>query len=476
MQHIIKKQIINFSVGKKMDAFPIQQKVSSHFWNKIVPVLERAFDAASTEEETITLDTLEIDLGIINEREIEKGGWEEQVFKKITEQLLPVKHKLPSQLAIKRELKTLSVSGQWIFYMQHGYLPWNVLKIDQDWYDKVLEAFAADASAIVKLRNLINRQPNSVKRIVFQNSESFLQALIETLTAENQDALQKYIHEIALIILSKDRKRKSIDLSQGKEVKQKLWEQVLQLAASIERNLKSLNIALQLIEKNFTARELSSKKIKDFLEKNNIDVSSLKEIKKHKEDKELNNVKEKNVPLEDIKKEIKNEINEDGIFLLNAGIVLLHPFLTLFFRNLQLLQEDNFKDIFSQQKALYLLHYLATGSTGPEEHELVMPKVLCAFSMEEPVSTLIELSPDELQEADSLLVSAIEQWEILKGTSPGGLREGFLQRNGKLINKNGQLQLQVEASSIDVLLDQLPWNLSIVKLPWMENLLKVEWR
>ncbi len=475
MQHIIRKQVINLSLGKKLDAFHIQQKVSSHFWNKIVPVLERAFDAASTEDETITLDTLEIDLGIINEKEIEKGDWEEEVFKKITEQLLPVKHKLPSQLKEKRESKVLSVSGQWIFYMKHGYLPWNLFKIDQDWYDKVLEAFAVDTSAIVKLRNLINGQPNAVKRIIFQNSENFLQSLIETLTAENQDALQKYIHEIVVIILSQGRKRKSIDLLQSKEVKHKLWEQVLQLAASAERNVTPSKIALQLIARNFTVPQLSSKRIKDFLVENNIDVSSLKEIKKQKKDEESNKVTEERTT-QDIKKDMESEINEDGIYVSNAGVVLLHPFLMLFFRNLHLLQEDNFKDAFSQQKALYLLHYLATGSTRPEEHEMVMPKVLCALSLEEPVNRFIELSAEELQEADNLLVSAISQWEILKGTSPDGLREGFLQRNGKLFIKNGQLQLQMEASSIDVLLDQLPWNLSIVKLPLMEDILKVEWR
>lgn len=476
MQHIIKKQVINISLGKKLDAFHIQQRVSSHFWNKIVPMLEKAFDAASTEEETITLDSLEIDLGIINEKEIEKGDWEEQVFKKITEQLLPVKHKLPSQLHIKRESKELNISEQWILYMQHGYLPWNVLKIDDDWHNKVLEAFAIDVSAIRKLRNLINRQPNSVKRIVFQNSEIFLQALIETLTAENQDALQNYIHEVTVMILSHGGKKRAVDLLQSREVNQKIWEQVLQLAASTERNLTPSKIALQLIGGNFTALQITSKKIKEFFIKNNIDVSSLKEMKKQKEDEESNKAIEKKVITADIKKDIMNEINEDGIYVPNAGAVLLHPFLALFFKHLQLLQEDDFKDAFSQQKALCLLHYLATGNARPQEHEMVMSKVLCAFSLEEPVNTLIELSPGDLQVADNLLIAAIGEWEILKGTSVDGLREGFLQRNGKLFNRNGQLQLQVEASSIDVLLDQLPWNLSLVKLPWMEDILKVEWR
>nr|MDQ6889765.1 contractile injection system tape measure protein [Bacteroidota bacterium] len=108
MQHIIKKQIINLSLDKKLDAFHIQQLVSNHYWNKIAPLLERAFDAVSNEEETISLDTLELDLGVINVKEIEKGNWEEQVFKKIAEQLIPVMHGLPSREKVLKKSRALS--------------------------------------------------------------------------------------------------------------------------------------------------------------------------------------------------------------------------------------------------------------------------------------------------------------------------------------------------------------------------------
>ena len=75
-----------------------------------------------------------------------------------------------------------------------------------------------------------------------------------------------------------------------------------------------------------------------------------------------------------------------------------------------------------------------------------------------------------------MLEAVIEQWPVLKNTSIAGLREAFLQRNGKLFSKNDKLHLQVEASTLDVLLDQLPWNLSMIKLPWMKGLLRVDWR
>ena len=49
-------------------------------------------------------------------------------------------------------------------------------------------------------------------------------------------------------------------------------------------------------------------------------------------------------------------------------------------------------------------------------------------------------------------------------------------RPGKLtLRGDRDWLLQVESSGCDVLLDQLPWSISTIRLPWMESLLWVEW-
>jgi hypothetical protein len=169
-------------------------------------------------------------------------------------------------------------------------------------------------------------------------------------------------------------------------------------------------------------------------------------------------------------------IGDNEIFVQNAGLVLLHPFLNSFFKILGYVKEGKFITPGLHAKALYLMHFLATGNTDPHEHDLVIAKIICAYPLDEPVDSVVELSEMELKEANNLLAAAIASWEILKTTSADGLREGFLQREGKLQVRNQELCLQVETSSIDVLLDHLPWNLSIIKLPWMMEILKVEWR
>ena len=431
MQHIIKKQIIDLSLQKKVDAFHIQQKISADYWSNIVPILEKTFDDISTADETISIDTLELDLGTFNEREIEKGEWHELLAKKIAEQLLPVKHQLSSQLIVQRKAKSLGVADQWLFYMQHGYLPWNIIKIDGEWYRQVLEAFAGDAAAIEKLRKLINSNGIALRRIILRHDEKFLVALLETLTARNQVNIPGLLNQII------NDKKDLLKIIPAITLQQQLWYRVLEIASAADKNFDASEIAKQV--------------------EDNISVLDKSFEEKQREEKLKENI-------------------DDGIYVANAGLVLLHPFLPGFFRNTRLVEKDDFIDLQARQKAVAMLHYLATGKTISEEHELVIPKILCAFPLDEPALNNISFSNEELRDAEDLLISAIGQWEILKGTSTAGLRESFLQRAGKLFMKNDQPHLQIEASAIDMLLDHLPWNLNMIILPWMKELLKVEWR
>jgi hypothetical protein len=163
-------------------------------------------------------------------------------------------------------------------------------------------------------------------------------------------------------------------------------------------------------------------------------------------------------------------------YLKNAGLVLLHTFLPQFFRKSELLDGQSFKSTWHQQKAIYLLHYLSTGTVEVPEFQLILPKLLCGLPLNMPLDHQIFLSDEERNEAENLLEAVIEHWGVLGSTSPDGLREGFLQRDGRLEKRATGWFLKVENQTLDILLDRLPWNLSLIKLPWMEELLKVEWR
>ena len=70
----------------------------------------------------------------------------------------------------------------------------------------------------------------------------------------------------------------------------------------------------------------------------------------------------------------------------------------------------------------------------------------------------------------------IDNWKVLGNTSVAGLRETFLQRQGRLQLRDDAWRLRVEPKAFDMLLDQLPWGFSTIKYPWMERAIYVEWR
>lgn len=178
------------------------------------------------------------------------------------------------------------------------------------------------------------------------------------------------------------------------------------------------------------------------------------------------------------------EVDEDGIYSVHAGLVLLHTQLPTLFSRANLWSKGGFASETARQQAIFLLHYLATGkqeegATGrirADEHALLFPKFLCDYSLELPLPGEMELPEAWLREADDLLEAVLVLWEKLKNSSVAALREQFLQRTGKLVKGNDRLTLLMEIQGIDVLLNYLPWPLSIVKLPWLKNILYVEWR
>jgi hypothetical protein len=78
--------------------------------------------------------------------------------------------------------------------------------------------------------------------------------------------------------------------------------------------------------------------------------------------------------------------------------------------------------------------------------------------------------------SEELLNTAISRWDIISNTSIEGLRNSFLKRDGKIEWGEDKIILHVEMKSYDMLVDKIPWNISVIKLPWMKNSLYVKWR
>ena len=159
----------------------------------------------------------------------------------------------------------------------------------------------------------------------------------------------------------------------------------------------------------------------------------------------------------------------------NSGIVILHPFLKSYFESLELLAEKKFINDEARQRAVLLLHYLATGETKVAEFNLTLQKVICGYPLDDTLPDELQLTEKEITESESLLNAVTNYWVPLNNTSVQGLRNSFLQREGKLeLRENGWL-LTIEQKTLDILLGKLPWGISTIRLPWMEQLLNVDW-
>ena len=163
------------------------------------------------------------------------------------------------------------------------------------------------------------------------------------------------------------------------------------------------------------------------------------------------------------------------VFVEDAGIVLLQPFVPLLFEELGLLESGEFASEECRSKGIRLLEYLAWGTAVRAEFALPFQKLLCAQPPGQPLRP-VALSSADTEEADSVLDAVIRHWAALKNTGRDGLRNTFLQRNGKLEIDEGQATLTVERQSVDVLLGQLPWSYSVLRLPWMADPLTVNWQ
>jgi hypothetical protein len=107
---------------------------------------------------------------------------------------------------------------------------------------------------------------------------------------------------------------------------------------------------------------------------------------------------------------------------------------------------------------------------------LVLNKLLCGVPPAMPLPREVVLQAREQDAGGQLLQTVISHWNALGSTSVQGLRETFLQREGRLQRDDEAWRLRVAPRAFDMLLDRLPWGYATLKLPWMKGVLHVDWR
>ncbi|MFZ5547173.1 MAG: contractile injection system tape measure protein [Pseudomonadota bacterium] len=172
----------------------------------------------------------------------------------------------------------------------------------------------------------------------------------------------------------------------------------------------------------------------------------------------------------------------EPIWVHDAGQVLLAAYAERLFKQQQLIEQGRFIDAAAQARAVQCLQALCHGPGPVDEARTVLSRLLCGVP---PATVLPEtdpLPPDTVPLLEQLLQAVIAHWKAVGHTSVAGLRECFLQREGRLqqdktpAGEPPRWRLRVQTRGLDVLLDRLPWSFQTIRLPWMQGALHVEWR
>ncbi len=463
--HIIEKVNIEVDVTDLTTAHRIRDNMADFLHRDVFPNLEEMFNGVGDTGRSYSIDKLSLDLTFDSEREFEdkfpsvvlsgistvlnravvasEKVVREQVIKEhaVNEQL--VKEIVAEEQVQAQQFGQMSGNErQWevfLYFLRTGTLPW-FAATDGKWMDED-ELLQLLTDSTINWRtsfyDTISSDTAAIRRLLLQFTPSFIARI-----------LGSYAKKDIVAILSHSR----FTYTDGPE--NQLMQRVF------------LRSVLDILAKESTPG-LTDASLQDILDRT-IQVHGSVSNEEYADKEELvAELKENPVK--------ENVLDAGGIYVHHVGLVLLHPFLQYFFKEFDLLDGKHFRDVAASQTAAHLLYYLATGNVQPMEFNMIMEKYLCGIYIHEPIERFTPLTDKMKDECRHLLQAAIGHWKSLKNTSPDGLREAFLRRNGRLFTEHGRDNLVVEHKSIDVLLDQLPWSFSIIALPWLEKEIYVDW-
>jgi hypothetical protein len=500
--HVIRREVLNAALeGTEADGFALHRRLAALCNDWFAPALEDALSRIAPADEHWIVERLEVDAGSFTPELLERdfvnvvAAAVERQIRERTSAVATARRRAGAREdppaareahgAILRLSGAQSIEEALAYFLATGALPWWFSLPAGEMLESVATAalFADGSSAYLGAR-LIEAiaAPAARMRLVRQFSTRFVEMLLERLSPRAATIARAIEIEIARLAPQSERRR---------ALSERLWSAALALAAT--RRATTMERLIAEWARAFSpddeperslifqiARLFDAPLLDDQAEESprRVEAETLIDSPLADEQAEESSrgagaethaaenglVPGASSPRLDL---------EEGVFVTCAGIVLLNPFLATLLERLGIAAEGT---LLRPDRALGILHFLATGERRAPEHAIVLAKLLCGLPLEEPCGAPFDLADDEAAEANALLEAVISHWNALGGASPDALRGTFLTRPGKLSRRGEDDLLQVEPHSFDLLLDRLPWGIGVIRLPWMRRMLWVEWR
>lgn len=188
---------------------------------------------------------------------------------------------------------------------------------------------------------------------------------------------------------------------------------------------------------------------------------------------------EAQVHIADTEQLLEKAVQPEYIEVPNAGLCLLAIWFSRLFGMLGLLTEDkkDLKDTKARIRAIFILQRLVTDEPREyKEQELAFNRILTGCPFYVPLPKTLKLTVNEMQSIESMIVGVKDNWDKLRNTSVKGFQRSFIERPGRLEQREEKWVLYVEGRSYDILLDSLPWSYRLIRLPWLKKRINVVWR
>jgi hypothetical protein len=473
MTHLIRQQYLHIEYnGSESEGLALQNRLGSICYDCLLPAIERTLDRFSPAEGRLCIERLEIDAGCVDMETLERDLAESvaRALEKSLKEELPPAHSSPRH---KTPQQTLEQA--FIYFLNTGALPWSFrLPANTDlesvllysWRQTGESSGQSHAGHNAVLRALASSTARS--RLIRQFSASFRETLLAMFSQQALATVSKTLEGVRSFALSSAIRDQ---LAIG------IWEAAFACVAAREMISET-----DLVNKAWSALSVPGLRSRESINRFGNQIQEAVVDTPIPKDPAFNDEPETSPSGVITKKDVaavrsasdggdRLQVSE-GIYLENAGLVLLHPFLPQLFDSLGIAAGEK---LLKPERALCLLHYLGSGQLKAPEYLMVLPKVLCGVDLSTAIESDVNLTATEQEEAEGLLKAVIGHWEALRNTSADGLRGTFLLRPGKLSLRGEEWLLQVESQTCDILMQQLPWGISMVKLPWMERMLWVEW-
>jgi len=507
--NLINKLLINFKHSNKIGRNEAMLISKQYYETSVYPAIEKIFNKYKNYD--IRIEKLEIDLNKIKSENIS-----ERISQLLEEQIKSNIY-LEKTSIITEYVDKFTITNKFqifIHYLKLAEIPWysndansfdigNIIreiliesKIEKQQLNEMANLFYQNKLALQRFYfltddEILDKFLNSIvdSYVEVKNIYKVISAAITDILAEQKKEIRKYFFEIILQELYSDKinidkiisncTKILIQKNQSSTLNKDILEEKINYALSITNREKRIETLMGIIFEYFTG------KTKTFDENKNISQSN--------EQKSKNKSKNKNILLPseilnaqkiessaELYKNFSSDIyfdKEKRIQITNAGLVILNPMIKFLFDALGFIDTSGkFKSEVYRFRAIHILQSL-TGFAGKHyEHLMPLNKIICGMNVQMPVDPEFKIKKNERTELNDLLKAVLQHWTVLKSTSAKGLQESFIQRKGTIEKSSKDWIVRVENTGIDLLLDDLPWSINILKYPWNDYIIHVEWK